>query len=44
MEKFIQKNYKKIAIVICVLGILFRTIYIVENPIRKNQYDCKIWS
>lgn len=44
MEKFIQKNYKKIALVICILGILLRTVYIVKNPIRKNQYDCKIWS
>lgn len=43
MEKFIQKNYKKIAIVICILGILLRTIYIINSPIRKNQYDCKIW-
>ena len=44
MGKFIQKNYKKIVLVICILGILLRTIYIIENPIRKNQYDCKIWS
>lgn len=44
MEKFIQKNYKKIVLLICILGILFRTVYIVKSPIRKNQYDCKIWS
>lgn len=43
MEEFIKKNYKKIVIVICILGILLRTIYIINSPIRKNQYDCKIW-
>ena len=39
MEKFIEKNYKKIILIICILGILLRAIYIIENPIRKNQYD-----
>lgn len=43
MGKFIQKNYKKIVILICILGILLRIAYIVKNPIRENQYDCKIW-
>ncbi|MGN1299382.1 MAG: ArnT family glycosyltransferase [Candidatus Scatovivens sp.] len=43
MEKFIEKNYKKIILIICILGILLRAIYIIEKPIRKNQYDCKIW-
>lgn len=43
MEKFIEKNYKKIILIICILGILVRTVYITVNPIRKNQYDCKIW-
>ena len=44
MKEFIQKNYKKLIIAIFVLGILFRTAYIIINPIRINQYDCKIWS
>ena len=43
MEKFLDKNYKIIIIIICILGILIRGIYITKNKIGENQYDSKIW-
>ena len=44
MDKFLEKNYKIIIVLICVLGILIRGIYISKNKIGKNQYDSKIWA
>lgn len=44
MDKFLEKNYKLIIVIICILGILVRGIYITKNKIGKNQYDSKIWN
>ena len=43
MDKFLEKNYKAIIIIICVLGILLRGIYVTINGVRTNNYDTKIW-
>ena len=44
MDKFLEKNYKLIIVIICILGIIIRGIYITKNKIGENQYDSKIWS
>ena len=44
MDKFIEKNYKLIIVIVCILGILVKGIYIFKNRIGENQYDSKIWS
>ena len=44
MDKFLEKNYKLIIVIICILGLLIRGIYIFINGVGHQQYDTKIWS
>ena len=32
--EFFEKNYKKLIIIIFVLGILFRSIYVIKSPLK----------
>lgn len=44
MDKFLEKKYQVIIVIIFILAVLVRGIYITKNKISVNQYDSKIWS